>query len=303
MTPRTVDELTVRRPGTPLHLDETPVAKAKATVKAGWRGVTSPLRRLPDWLVIGAQKAGTTSLAEYLGTHSQVRSAELKEIDYFTWFYDRPLRWYRGFFPLERTCRSTGEASPSYLYDPRVPARVAKTLPDVRLIAVLRDPVDRAFSHYHHERKRGFEPLDFEAALAAEPDRLIAEHERVGTDPGYVSMRLRHWSYLDRGLYAQQLRGWLEHFPQEGVHVVCAEEMFADPAAVYSRALEFLGLPDEPLPAFPPLNANAYSPLADGLKARLGSYFEDANEELFVLLGRRLDWTRADGSRPAGAER
>ena len=135
---------------------------------------TSFGRPLPDFLILGAQKAGTTALYSYLRKHPSIIGPSWKEVSYFDRHYARGPAWYRGNFPNKLRTRGAlvGEASPSYLFHPLGPRRVRELVPEARLVALLRDPVDRALSHYNHERALGREPLSFEDALAAEDDRL-----------------------------------------------------------------------------------------------------------------------------------
>ncbi|HEV2894458.1 MAG TPA: sulfotransferase, partial [Actinomycetota bacterium] len=151
---------------------------------------TAGLRLLPDYLIIGAQRAGTTSLHRYLIQHPGVRTTlRTKGVHFFDTAYGRGMSWYASRFPTKLTAwyvarrhgveLRTGEASPYYLFHPHVPARVAEHLPQVRLIALLRDPVGRAYSHYQHEVARGFETLSFEEAIEAEPARLAGETQRM----------------------------------------------------------------------------------------------------------------------------
>src|SRR5215208_8528317 len=124
---------------------------------------TAKLRPLPDFLILGAQKAGTTALYAYLRWHPQITGPSFKEVSFFDRHYARGERWYRAHLPMRRSS-IVGEASPSYLFHPLAPERVAQMLPNARLVALLRNPVDRAFSHYQHEVALGREPLSFEAA-------------------------------------------------------------------------------------------------------------------------------------------
>ena len=195
------------------------------------RRATSPLRALPDFLIIGAQRAGSSSLFAYVCAHPSVAEPTHKEIHFFdnNWF--RGLDWYRRYFPLRARMggRITGEASPYYLFHPAAAGRVAETLPDVRLIAVLRDPVERAYSAYQLARRQGHETLEFEEALAREVERLAGEEERILADPRYASVAHRRFSYRTRGLYAEQLERWYERFPREQLLVVRSEDLFAEP--------------------------------------------------------------------------
>ena len=166
------------------------------------RLATAGARRLPDFLVIGAQRAGSTSLFAQLCAHSGVAAPSHKEIHYLDLQSFRSLRWYRSHFPPTAAARGriTGEASPYYLFHPAVPARVAAELPGVLLVALLRDPVPRAYSQYQLSVRDGHEQLGFEEALRAEPDRLAGEEARLLSDRAYRADAHRHQSYAARGL-------------------------------------------------------------------------------------------------------
>src|SRR5262249_27856015 len=151
-----------------------------------------------DFVIIGTQRGGTTSLYRYLIDHPDVAGAMLtKEVHYFDTNLRRGPGWYRAFFPTKaardrhrrRTGRElvAGEASPYYLFHPLVPDRAHELLPDAKLVVMLRDPVERAFSHHGHEVELGYEQLGFAEALDREPERLAGELERMRADPAYVS--------------------------------------------------------------------------------------------------------------------
>ncbi|MGH8010521.1 MAG: sulfotransferase domain-containing protein, partial [Candidatus Binatia bacterium] len=150
------------------------------------RRPTARWRTLPTLLIIGAQRCGTSSLFKYLGAHPRCKASIRKEVRFFTQYYDRGENWYRSHFPLALSgdSGSTGvtfEASPDYLLDPRTPSRVVRHLPDIRLIAILRNPIERAYSHYRHFRRLGLEELPFEEALHREPERIQPDLERLQT--------------------------------------------------------------------------------------------------------------------------
>lgn len=270
----------------------------------GYLAATSGLRMLPDFIVIGTQRGGTTSLYRYLAAHPGVAPTLVsKGVHYFDVQNDRSEAWYRGHFPPKayRAWRRrvagqpliTGEASPYYLFHPAVPERVAAMLPDVKLIAMLRDPVKRAFSHYHHEFEGGFETLPtFEEAIDAEPGRLEGEAERLLADPGYVSFSHQHHSYLARGHYAEQLEGWFAHIARERFLIFTSEEFYRDTATVYATVQDFLGLPHHPLAEFKTYNAHTYAPMAPATNARLRDHFREPDRALTELLGRDPGWDR-----------
>jgi hypothetical protein len=278
----------------------------KSRLKQAARAYTVPtsrLRPLPEFLIIGAQRTGTTSLYKYLSEHPQFRSATLKTkgVHFFDTRYEKGMAWYRAHFPTTayRTAFRvrhgadlvTGEASPYYLFHPHVPFRLHQHLPNVKLIAILRDPIDRTYSQWQHELKRGFEHLDrFEDALDAEPGRLAGEVEKMNADPDYKSFAHQHHSYMARSRYAEQIEVYRSLFPAEQILCIRAEDLFAQPADEYARVLEFLGLPYHPS-SFDAYNGYKRPPMDPGTRTRLEEHFADSNARLEKLLGSHFTWT------------
>jgi hypothetical protein len=292
-----------------------------------YRLATSRFRILPAFLIIGAQRAGTTSLFHYLSLHPDVAMPSpragpvrwAKEPHFFDEKFSQGLDWYRAFFPLAaaRDLRRrrggdllAGEATPYYLFHPAVPARVAATLPDVRLIALLRDPVERAYSHYHLMERRGRERLSFEAALDAEEERLaqvehaLFEEQEIRTEHGFRAHdHHRHRSYLSRGLYAEQLERWLAYFPRGQLLVLRAEDFLARPAEIYGEVLEFLGLRSWSPSGFGTRNpGGSRAPIDPALRARLEEQLAEPNARLARLLGRDFGWGPRRSPDSASAE-
>lgn len=269
---------------------------------AAFAHATSSLRMLPSFIVIGGQRCGTTTIFKHLTEHPQVlRPGIEKGLDYFSLHYDRDLDWYRGNFPIESVARarvhSAGgpqafEACTYYMFHPFAMERVAKDLPGVRLVAMLRDPVERAFSAYKHELARGFEQEpSFERALDLEDERLEGEDEKMAADVTYESHSHRHQAYRRRGQYAEQLERVLGLFPREQLHVLDSESFFARPDVEYRRITEFLGLaPWAPL-VFEQHNARPSAPMPEAARQRLVNHFAPHDDRLADLLGRRPGWS------------
>jgi hypothetical protein len=277
-----------------------PVATAVKTTLLLPRLVTASGRSLPAFLIIGAQRSGTTSLYRYLIQHPRVAPAwPSKGVHYFDLEPQRSLRWYRAHFPRASRGLTCGEGAPYYLFHPLVAARVAQALPDVRAIVMLRDPVERAHSQYQQEFARGFEDEErFERALELEPQRLAGEEERLIAEPGYRSYSHQHHSYVARGLYLDQLLRWEAALGRERILTLVADEFFADPAAGYASTLAFLGLPEPPsLPAFAAHNARPYSKLEPETEAMLRARFAESNGRLERHLGWSLPWDQVAESR------
>lgn len=264
-------------------------------IRAGYHRLTSPLRGFPAVLIIGAQKAGTTSLFNYLVQHPDVLPPIAKEVHYFDLRYNRGARWYQGCFPYRRRLRRgavTLDATPYYLFHPLVPRRVAELLPTVKLIVLLRNPVDRAFSHYQHEVRGGREPLPLAEAFEREPERLAGEEDRLRRDPAYYSVNHHRHSYLRRGHYAEQLDRWVEQFPRSQLMVIQSERLFREPAEVTASVHQFLGLEPHRLERYETFLPGSYkSGLPPELRSRLATYFEPHNRELYRWLGEEFDWS------------
>jgi hypothetical protein len=251
---------------------------------------TSFARPLPGFLILGAQKAGTTALYAYLRWHPGITGPAWKEVSYFDRHYRRGIHWYRGHFPLRPGDRLVGEASPGYLFHPLAPERVRATVPDAKLIALLRDPVDRALSHYHHEVALGREPLTFEEAIEAEPERTRGEEERLVREPGYFSHAWWDYAYLARGRYAEQLERWLAVFSREQLLVVASDELAVEPGQTYGRVLDFLGEPAHELGSYQRDYELSYDEMRPDTRRRLAEHFAEPNRRLYELLGRDLGW-------------
>ncbi len=276
---------------TPLKSGRRRLGRARRSGEHALRRASASRRRLPDFLIIGAQKAGTTSLHAYLGEHPRVLSPATKEIHYFDSEFRRGSSWYRAHFPRSTEAGSlSGEATPYYLFHPLVPQRAADLLPGCGLIVILRNPIDRAFSHHNHERALGFEQLDFERAIAAESERLKGEEERLVREPHYRSFAHQHHSYLARGRYAVQLERWLALFDRDRLLVLSAEQLFAEPVTVAREAQDFLGLEGRVPGDLSARNARAYAPIAAEVRAGLRREFEPHNQRLYELLGRDFGW-------------
>jgi hypothetical protein len=276
---------------------------------------TAPLRPLPDFLVIGAKRGGTTSMFHYLLAHPQIvglfpsarrlpMRAERKGVHFLDARFGSGPPWYRSNFPSRPYRRAVarraggpvlaGEATPYYLFHPHAAARARAVVPQARIIALLRDPTERASSHYREQRRRGNEPLEtFAEAVDAEPRRLAGEQERLERDPTATSFAHEHQSYVAQGRYLEALEPWLHHFPEQQVHVVRSEDMYDDPQDAYDSVLAFLGLPRFVLPHPEPLNGTPSEPMPVALRRRLDTLFAPHNRALEARLGRSFSWGRS----------
>jgi hypothetical protein len=265
---------------------------------------THRARMLPSFLIVGAQRCGTTSLFHVLSQHPAVISPLLnkKELHYFDHEYSRGIGWYQGHFPTRARARVAAraagippvafEGSPYYMFHPLAPSRINTDLPGVRLLVLVRDPVERAYSQHAHQVGLGLEDEHFERALELEDVRLAGEAERILADPGYFSRN--HWlyAYRTRGHYADQLEHLESIFGRDRVLVIDSGDFFTDPGPVYDQVLEFLDLPHRGRPAFTPQNARPRSPMPESVRVRLEEHYRPHDERLAAWLGREPSWRR-----------
>lgn len=263
------------------------------------------MSRLPDFLIIGAMRSGSTALFKYLAEHPSIFMAYPKEVRYFNKHFDMGIEWYRDHFDEANSDQLAGEATPSYMHHHETVDRMADTVPGARLIAILRDPVDRTYSHYWMDRTSGRADVSFETYL---------EDTRV----------------LEWGRYAEKLRMVTGRFPKNQLHVVFHEQLRDRPRDLYQEVCGFLGVDTTVFPpslgrtinpylefrsfAFrswyqrlPPslgmakslagrLNTRrrTYPPMRKDTREWLAGYFSPLNDDLAMWLGREPPgWTTA----------
>ncbi len=248
-------------------------------------------RPLPSALVVGTQRGGTTSLHRLLTSHPNIHPPRRRKgVHYFDLAYGKDLRWYRGAFPIVSAPDIVIETSPYYMFHPEVPGRVAADLPDVKVVVLLRSPIERALSHHHRETERGFEHLSFEAALDAEPERLAQAGSRLAASRDAVDHDHLHFGYQARGLYAEQLERWFAAIGRDRVLVLDSHRLFEGDPATLGELTTFLGVAAFGVVEFPVVNGYDYEAISPALRDRLKSYFAPHDEALVELLGWKPSW-------------
>lgn len=299
--------------GTASFLKRVAPDRVKELSRPGFRGfglATASLRGLPDFLIIGTKRGGTTSMIKYLRRHPAILPMwpgveNAKKTFFFDENYHRGEKWYRSHFPSDlqrrRTERQqgvwplTGEAAPYYMFHPLVLERVVETAPRVKIIVLLRNPVDRIWSHYHERVNAGTEPLSFQEAIDAEDERLRGEAERIVADGGYYSERHDFCSYLARGRYLEHLGPWLDQFYPDQLHIVRSEDLYTRPDEVLPAAHRFLGLPEVAPPAKHRFNYVPASTIDPETRGWLADYYEPHVAQLEERLGRSFAWDLREG--------
>jgi len=256
---------------------------------------------LPDFIIIGAQKGGTTSLYKHLTEHPKIIRTLRKEIHFFDNNFSKGLSWYQShfkqnplFFIILRKKKFkdsiTGEASPYYIFHPHAPSRISKIIPNVKLIAMLRNPVDRAFSHYNHMVHDGHEHLSFEDAIKEEPKRLRGEIEKMLENETYNSFNHQYLSYVQRGIYIDQLERWIKKFPKEQILILSSEDFFSNTTKICNDVFSFLNLPNYNINKIKTYNKGTYKSMKKNTRKELIEFFEPYNEKLYSFLNKDLGW-------------
>jgi tetratricopeptide (TPR) repeat protein len=240
--------------------------------------------KVPNFIIIGCQRCGTTSLYTYLAQHPQILTPIKKEMDFFSWHFDRGIDWYLAHFPPMPPGEQflTGEASPSYFDSREAPERLYSLFPEAKLIVLLRNPVDRAISQFYRLTGLNWEARSLDRVISDEIERLNQNPEYIiGEEPG---------NYLARGRYIEFIKNWLAFFPREQLLILKSEDFYAGAAAIVQQVLEFLDLPEYQLSEYQNANPGSYQRVNESVRDRLSDYFRPYNQELEEYLGRQFDW-------------
>jgi hypothetical protein len=272
--------------------------KYKQKIIWKYRLATWQSRTLPDFIIIGAQKAGTSSLFYYLSQHPQILPSYKKEVHFFDGGtkpesnnYAEGIKWYQAHFPIKKLMKSgqkTFEASPLYMFNPLVAERIFKLLPRVKLIVLLRNPTKRAISHYFHEQRHRKETLPIYEALQQEELRLslpLSKQDYKHND------FIKH-SYKSRGLYKKQLENYFKIFPKGQILIIKSENFFENPNEILNRVFEFVGVDTSfKVNDLSPRNvAKSKTDAPSDVYEYLRNYFKPHNEALYELIGENYDW-------------
>ncbi len=265
-----------------------------------FRLLTSSLRVLPDFLILGGMRCGTSSLYSYLSEHPQIVLPWTKETHYIGRVYWRGIRWYRANFPTwpamlwHRIMNSgtalTFEATPDYLVYPAAARRLSMIVPNAKFIVLLRNPADRAYSHYQFNLRLERERHPFAKAIQREAKRLEGEREKILSDESYRARKHRRYSYTLRGMYVDQLREYERFFRRDQFLILKSEDLFEKTQETYDQVLRFLSLAPWRLQSTGSANAGSYSREKLAGYDELCEFFAPHNQRLYEYLGRDLSW-------------
>ncbi len=237
--------------------------------------------RQPNFLIIGTIKSGTSSLYNYICSHPQVLPAIEKEVHFFDTHFDKGIDWYLAHFPAIPTDKNflTGEATPNYLYFEEAAEKLFNYFPKTKLIVMLRNPIDRAISHYYMAKILGQEKRNLEEIIAKET-AILERIESKLLEPGYFSF----------SLYVYFLKRWMKFFPREQILILKSEDMYEKPEATMKQVFEFLELPDYQINQYRKYGADSYSPINKNTRQTLSKLFQPHNQRLEKYLDRKFNW-------------
>lgn len=247
----------------------------------------------PDFIIIGAQKCGTSTFYQQMRKHPDIFLPRKKELNFFDDHYQLGLEWYLRFFA--HPCRPnlnycTGEASPFYFFHPLVPKRISEIFPGIKLILLLRNPVHRAYSQYQHMKRKGRLSLSFEHCIHLEEQVLSGRKEQFLNQENHSDLMYRRFSFLARSRYAEQLAEWYRCFHPQQLLILRSEDYFAAPPAILNTAFQFLGLESFDLSIRKEHVASDYPPMKDETRLKLREYFKPYNRMLYDITGRDFGW-------------
>ena len=267
-------------------------------IKRGMAGITASSRVLPDFIIIGTARSGTTSLFYNICEHPCVIPAAYDEIGFFDSNYHLGLNWYRSMFPTKKHMEKvkkntefaiTGEDTPFYIWSPTVAKRILKIIPNVKLIVLFRNPVDRAYSNYHLGVRAGSENLSFEDAIQSELDRL--KNSEIESDDDVKKYTIPR-SYIAKGFYSDQLKIWLKLFKSEQLLITSTEDFESNTENILNKIYDFLEIPQINLKNLEKHKVASYPPMKDETRKFLVDLYKTHNEKLFEMIGKDFDWNK-----------
>ena len=259
------------------------------------------MHTLPDFLIIGTAKSGTTSLFEHLIKHPSIFPPLAQQPNFFTTHYHKGESWYRCYFPsiitknltqnIKKQKFLTGEASTQYYWYPHAVKRVKSLLPNAKIILLLRNPIDRSYSQYQMEFSKGNDELSsFEDAIELENERIQDEYEKMLQDENYYSKKYTIQSYITKSIYVNYIEEWLKYFPREQFLFLNSEEFNSDTSKVYKKTLNFLEISEIDFKNYEVFRAAKYSEMNPSTRKKLSEFFKPYNEKLYKLIDQNFHW-------------
>jgi len=265
------------------------LSKIKNKLIFFFRKTLSFNRMEPSFIIIGEARCGTTSLFNYISQNDKVLPPVKKEIHFFDYKFHKKKGWYKSFFPFVKEGKITGEATPYYFSHPKAAKRIKETYPDIKVILVLRNPIDRAISSFYKQRDLKIEPIEsIEKAIDIEEDRLKDSMKNMSTNSDY-DFNHKNYAYAKRGLYYENLERWKSLFDEDQMLIFEFEELFGNIDVNYDKVIEFLNIDKQNI-SFRHFNKGTYDNIDAEFRMKLSSYFDESNQKLYKMLKSNYNW-------------
>ncbi len=258
-----------------------------------FKGITAAQRKLPDFLVIGGKRCGTTTLFEFLRQHQMIAEPVIDHMGFFDDNYSIGINYYKSFFPIktEETAKKLDyDVTTSYLTSPFVAERVAKEIPNVKIIVLLRNPTSRAWSDYNASQKKDASEEEFQTYIDDELQELEASDFEEKVSKNDYNMSEPFSNFIKKGLYAVYLKKWLKLFPRKNFLFISTESFSNDENKVFKQIFDFLGLSNFEIHKLQRMSKGNYEKLNPKIKNKLDLFFAPHNDELFKLINEKYDW-------------
>ena len=258
-----------------------------------FKGITAAQRKLPDFLVIGGKRCGTTTLFEFLRQHQMIAEPVIDHMGFFDDNYSIGINYYKSFFPIktEETAKKLDyDVTTSYLTSPFVAERVAKEIPNVKIIVLLRNPTSRAWSDYNASQKKDASEEEFQTYIDDELQELEASDFEEKVSKNDYNMSEPFPNFIKKGLYSVYLKKWLKLFPRKNFLFISTESFSNDENKVFKQIFDFLGLSNFEIHKLQRMSKGNYEKLNPKIKNKLDLFFAPHNDELFKLINEKYDW-------------
>ena len=265
-----------------------------------FRGLTSPLRVLPDFIVIGVGRGGTTSLYNYLNQHNCIQKSSYDEIGFFDDNFHLGINWYRSMFPTKYEKQKiikkfgkflTYDVTPWYIRRPWTANRIKTLLPSAKIISVLRNPVDRTYSHYHLTCREKGTTKSFEEIIEEDIKKIDNYDGNLKNSQKYYEDFVQN-SHIARGFYLEQLENWFTVFNKENILIISSEDLANHTQKTMDYIFNFLNIEDQVIPNLEKVNVAKYPKMKEKTRKILENYFFEYNENLFKKIGKHFNWNK-----------
>ncbi len=280
----------------------------KFSLKFFLRRITSNLRTYPDFIIIGSGRAGTTSLYSYLIQHPNImtsfshREQKVADLHFFEYMISSSTNWYRSHFPTNiskkllqlRTKDSviSGEFTSTYMYHPSVPKRIFDLIPNIKLIVILRNPVDKVYSAFSQQFQFKEFTTSFEEYIESELKRIkiIENKPDLKTfNEDFESIAVPN--ILRHGIYHTYLKNWLDIFPKKQIYVLDSKDLHDNTQETLDNIFKFLEIQPVNISDTSKINVGNYSKMDKLTRRKLLDFFTPFNDKLNDLLGTKFHWS------------